>query len=101
LSTTEQAPTALDRKMARHHATADFAEAVEPACVFGRDSCFNVVTESLRQSGTLARGGNRYLQVSPADEGAIVEVATIGVVNGVAEDSVAFCFLVDGFVHLT
>ena len=71
-----------------------------PACVNRRQLGFELPAQSLRERGTLPRGGNCDLQIAPANDSGIVEVAAIGVIDHVAENLPAPSFAVDGIVDL-
>src|SRR5258705_2716833 len=87
--------------MSSHHAAANLAQAVEPTGVLGRNSGFNVGTSSLRYRRPLARRGDGYLQVSSTNQGSVIEIATIRVVDGIAENPATFGCLEHRLIHLT
>src|SRR5579864_4401380 len=63
-----------------------------PTRVYGRELRFEFAAQSLRKRGTLSGGGNRNLQISAAHHGGIVEVATVGIVDYIAQNLSALRF---------
>ena len=54
--------------------------------VFGAELLFEFFAEALGERGAFAVGGNGDLEIAALDDRAVVEVAVIDVVDGVAED---------------
>jgi hypothetical protein len=78
------------------HASQFFDPAGIERCELG----FELTPQSLRERGTLPGGRNGDLQIPPANDCGIVEVAAIGVIDNVAKNLAAPGFTVDGVVHL-
>jgi len=74
------------------------AEPFEPGGVFGAELLFEFLAKALGERGAFAVGGDGDLEVAALDDGAVEEVAIIGVVDGVAEDAAGFGFAEDGGV---
>jgi hypothetical protein len=62
---------------------------------------FELFPDALRQRRTASRGGNRYLKIATLDDGRIVKVAVLGIINGVTQDAALTGFLEDGVRKLT
>ena len=71
------------------------AEPIEPAGVFGPELFFEFLAEALGKRGAFAVGGDGDLEIATLDDGAVVEVAVVDVVYGVAEDVAVVGFAVD------
>ena len=68
------------------------AEPFEPGGVFWAELLLEFTTKALGESRAFAVGGNGDLQIAALDDGAVVEMAVVDVVDGVAEDVAAFGF---------
>lgn len=79
---------------------ANSAEVFDPARVNGRELRFEFASQPLRQRRTLPGGGNRDLQIAPADDRRIVEVAAVGVIHNIAENPATPRLTIDGIIHL-
>ena len=76
------------------------AEPLEPVFVFGAELFFEFFAEALGERGAFAVGGDGDLEIAALDDGAVVEVAVLDVVDGVAEDSALVGFEEDGGVDV-
>lgn len=76
------------------------AERIEPGGVFGSELLFEFLAKALSKRRTFAVGGDGDLQVAALDDGTIVEVAVVNVVDGVAEDLTLVGFTEDGGVDV-
>jgi len=68
------------------------AKPFEPVFVFGAELLLEFLAKALGEGGTFAVGRDGDLEVAALDDGAVVEVAVIDVVDGVAEDVAAISF---------
>jgi hypothetical protein len=75
-------------------------QGVEPEGVFGGKLLFEFFAEALGKRGAFAVSGDGDLEVATLDDGAVVEVAVVNIVDGVAEDIAFVGFEKDGCVHL-
>ena len=75
------------------------AEPFEPGSVFGTELLFEFKAEALGKSRTFAVGGDGDLQIAALDDGAVVKMAVVDVVDGIAENVAAFGFGEDGGVE--
>ncbi len=74
------------------------AEPIEPGGIFGAELFREFLAEALSEGGAFAIGGDGDLEIAALDDGAVVEVAVGGVVDGVAENVAGFGFAEDGGV---
>ena len=77
---------------------ASCAEPIEPGGIFGAELCLEFLAQALGQGGAFAVGGNADLEIAALDDGAVVEMAVVDVIGGIAEDVAGFGFLEDGGV---
>ena len=75
------------------------AEPFEPGGVFWAELLLEFTTKALGEGRAFAVGGNGDLQIAALHDGAVVEMAVVDVVDGVAEDVAAFGFSEDGGVE--
>ena len=71
------------------------AQPFEPVLVFGAELLFEFFAEALGESGAFAIGGDGDLKIAALDDGAVVKVAVIDVVDGVAKDAALVGFAID------
>src|SRR5271166_4997319 len=76
------------------------AEPIEPGGVLGSELLLEFLAEALGERGTFAVGGDGDLEIAALDDGAVVEVAVVDVVDGVAEDAALVGFEEDGGVDV-
>jgi hypothetical protein len=76
------------------------AERVEPNSVFGAELKFEFLAKALGESRAFAVGGNGDLEIAALDDGSVVEVTVVNIVDGVAEDMALVGFEKDGFVEV-
>src|ERR1700757_2147113 len=76
------------------------AEVVKPGGVFGSELLFQILAQALGERRAFAVGGDGDLQVAALDNGAVVEVAVLDVVDAVAEDLALAGFAEDGSVDV-
>ncbi len=67
-------------------------EPFEPGTVFGAELFFEFGAKVLGESGAFAVGGDGDLEIATLDDGAVVEMAVVDVVDRVAEDVAALGF---------
>src|SRR5580693_1722468 len=77
------------------------AKPFEPIGVLGDELLFEFEAEALGESRALAVGGYSDLEIAALDNRAVVEMAAVGIVDGVAKDVAAFGFGEDGSVQFT
>jgi hypothetical protein len=61
---------------------------------------FEFLAKALGKSRAFAVGGDGDLEITALDDGAVVEVAVVDVVDGVAEDVAAVGFAIDVGVEI-
>ncbi len=76
------------------------AKPFKPGGVFGTELLFEFKAKALGEGRAFAVGGDGDLEIATLDDGAVVEVAVIDIVDGVAENVAALGFGEDGGVEL-
>ncbi len=77
------------------------AEPFEPGYVFGTELLLEFPAKALSERGAFAVSGDGDLEIATLDDGAVIEMAVIDVVNGVAEDVASVGFGKDLSVEIT
>jgi hypothetical protein len=75
------------------------AEPVEPGSELGAKLIFEFGAKVLGERGTFAARGDGNLEIAALDDGAVVEVAVLVVVDSVAENVAFVGFAIDEFVE--
>jgi len=75
------------------------AELFNPLFVLRRELLLDLAPQALRQSGTLASGGNGDLKRAAPHDSGIVKVAARGVINDIAQDAAPLGFPEHQFVQ--
>jgi hypothetical protein len=76
------------------------AEPREPRGVFGAVLFFEFPAKALSESGAFAVGGDGDLKVAALDDGPVIEMAVVDVVDGIAKDVALLGFEKNGFVDI-
>jgi len=76
------------------------AEPLEPSGIFRGELFFELLAKALGECRAFAVGGDGDLEVAALNDGAVIEVAMVDVVDGVAEDAALFSFEIDRLVDI-
>jgi hypothetical protein len=75
------------------------AEPVEPSGVFGAELLLEFFAEALRERGRFAVGRDGDLEIATVNDGAVIKMAVIDVVDGIAEDVAVIGFGKDSGIY--
>ena len=80
---------------------ASCSEPDEPGGVFGSKLLLQLFAETLGESGAFTVGGDGDLEITALDDGAVIKMAVLDVINRIAENVEFVGFLENGFVNVT
>src|SRR5580658_1997418 len=96
----QEQPARIAARMNLKNLAAELTQMFKPCAEVFRQLRINLAAEALGDGGAFAGGGDGYLQIATADDGAKKEIAVGNVVDAVARDVSSYATLVDGCIHI-